>query len=182
MTAQSQNKTHVLHLTEIHVYRYKPWRPNHRFPYVCDFYDFRLVKITDYMENSSSWEVYSRSFWYWIPCILWHSKVHSRFHKIPPLALILSQANTVGTALFCSSMSPSVLLYHFFLRFTSFSYLQVSRPKFCVHYLYLPHILHASSVSLFPWFDYRTNIPWRAETSLPLIMKCFSSLLHACTL
>jgi hypothetical protein len=45
------------------------------------------------MQQSPSWEAYSRSASQEIPRLLWNVKVHYRNHKGPPLVPILSRIN-----------------------------------------------------------------------------------------
>jgi hypothetical protein len=88
------------------------------------------------MGQSPFWETDSCSAGQEIPRLLWNPNVHYRVHKSPSLDLVLNQFN------------PADTLTPFFKGcYSVVSAFQAFPLKICMHYSFVPCLLHSPSVS-----------------------------------
>jgi hypothetical protein len=92
-------------------------------------------KVTNFIENSTSWEANSNSSSQEIPLLLWNLNVHYHVQKSPLLVSILSQIHPVHTFLSCV---PRSLEWSLPVRFSNQNIVSI---------FHVPHVLHAPSIS-----------------------------------
>jgi hypothetical protein len=143
---------------------------DHTFNCVCNFC-IKLVLylnnwLTNYVEQSPSWEAYRFSASQKMPCFLWNPRVRYHIHKCPPPVPIPCQISPVH-----------VPLYHFFK-----IHFNLTLPLYTwmlseMHAMNNFQILSHSSLSVF-WlvFELRASWIWRSN------VKCLLSLLSCALL
>jgi hypothetical protein len=118
--------------------------------------------VTNYMEQSPSWEANGSSASQEIPCILWNLKVHYHIYKSPPRVPIRSQIDPDH-----APHPTSILILSFHLRLCLPSGLHPYQTVYAP--IVSPYVLHALPI-LFFLFDHSDNIWWGVQSIKLLVM------------
>jgi len=95
---------------------------------------------------------------------LWNQKVHSCVYKSLPFYLILSRLNPADIFTICFIWRSTFIFSDLSLGFQALSCLDISSPKFCMHFSFHPCRLHVLFISHCPLHNLCNDIRWRTQT------------------
>jgi len=132
----------------------------------------KWANLTNYMEQSPSWEADNHSSSQETPHLFWNPKVHYHVDKSLPLVLILSKMNLVHTLPSSVSMIHSNIIFPSMLRFSKWSLHCRFSNQNIVCIPHLSHMCYISHSSHLPWFVHQNNIWWSVQVMKLLSMQC----------